>query len=108
MADAAARDQWQDVYERREPDQVSWFEPVPQTSLAWIAKADLPLDAAILDAGGGTSALACELARLGHTDVTVADISASALERAKAELGEASDRIDWVQADLRDHDFDRT
>ncbi len=98
---------WRDVYERREPQQVSWYEPSPETSLAWIARAELAPDAAILDAGGGTSALAGDLVRSGHTDVTVADISASAIERAKAELGPLAERVTWLQADLRTHAFDR-
>ena len=76
---------WQNVYGQREPAQLSWFEPVPETSLAWIAKANLPADATILDAGGGASRLAGELVGRGYSDITVADISTSAIERAKSE-----------------------
>ncbi len=104
---ASAEAHWQDVYGRREPQQVSWYEPSPETSLAWIARAELPPDAAILDAGGGTSALAGKLVRRGHTDVTVADISAGAIERSKVELGELAERITWLRTDLRSHTFDR-
>jgi SAM-dependent methyltransferase len=107
MADPGAEGHWQDVYGRREPAQVSWFEPVPATSLAWITKANLPADAAILDAGGGVSTLAGELVGRGYGDVTVADISTSAIERAKTELGGVGERITWIQADLRSHGFDR-
>jgi 2-polyprenyl-3-methyl-5-hydroxy-6-metoxy-1,4-benzoquinol methylase len=103
-----ARDHWQNVYGRREPDRVSWFEPVPRTSLDWIARADLPLDAAILDAGGGASTLAGELTARGYADVTVADISTAALERARAELGPDAEQIAWLAADLRTHTFDRS
>lgn len=98
---------WQDVYSQREPEQVSWYEPAPATSLEWIEKAGLPADAAILDAGGGTSALAGALVRGGYRDVTVADISAAAIKRAKAALGETAERITWIVADLRSHVFDR-
>jgi SAM-dependent methyltransferase len=65
------------------------------------------LNAAILDVGGGASRLASELSRSGHTDLTVADISAEALERAKADLGGSSGRVTWIVADMRDHDFNR-
>ena len=98
---------WQGVYQRREPDQVSWYEPMPETSLEWIEKAGVRSDAAILDAGGGASALAGELVRQGYADVTVADISASAIERSQAALGELAGQITWVVADLRSHRFDR-
>jgi SAM-dependent methyltransferase len=107
MANSDAASHWRDVYAHREPERLSWFESTPKTSLAWIAKANLPADAAILDAGGGPSKLAGELVRLGYTDVTVADIAAGAIERAKAELGDIGTRITWMQADLRSHDFDR-
>lgn len=107
MADASAEAHWQGVYERHDPHQVSWYEPTPDTSLALIASADLPLDAAIIDVGGGASRLAAELVGLGHEDVTVADISAQALERAQAELGEAAAKVTWIVADVRGHDFGR-
>ncbi len=98
---------WQGVYGAKDPTRVSWFEPVPETSLELIAAADLRADAAILDAGGGTSGLAGELLHRGYTDVTVADVSAAAIERAAAALGEDAQRIHWVQADLRKHRFER-
>lgn len=98
---------WQQVYEQHSPDQVSWYEPHPELSLALIAQAGLPSAAAILDAGGGASRLAGELLQLGYTDITVADISATALGRAQAELGAAADQIQWVEADLQHHQFAR-
>lgn len=98
---------WERVYEQREPDEVSWYEPLPQRSLALIASAHLGRNAAIIDVGGGTSSLAAELVSAGYVDVTVADISARALERARQEAGEAGERVDWVQADVRRHEFGR-
>ena len=67
----------------------------------------LPSDAAILDAGGGASRLAGELLVRGFSDVTVTDISAAALARARAELGERADAVTWVQGDLRTLDLGR-
>jgi SAM-dependent methyltransferase len=57
--------------------------------------------------GGGASRLAAELVRRGHRDVTVLDVSARALELAKADLGEAAGEVSWVEADVRSHDFGR-
>lgn len=101
------RAHWQRVYRERDPREVSWYEPAPEASLELIEEAGLTPDAAILDAGGGASSLAGHLLATGHTDVTVTDISEAALERAKRELGEAAGQIEWIQADLRDHDFGR-
>jgi SAM-dependent methyltransferase len=100
------REHWEQIYADREPDQVSWFEPVPSSSLAMIEGLGLPLDAPILDVGGGASRLAEELVRRGYADVTVADISGQALERAREGFQDA-DRVEWVLADVRDHDFGR-
>ena len=98
---------WNHVYDEREPDEVSWFEPTPATSLALIDELGLEDDAPILDAGGGASGLARELLGRGHSDVTVADISRAALDRARAELGAEAGRVRWEVADLRDHEFGR-
>jgi SAM-dependent methyltransferase len=39
--------------------------------------------------------------------VTVLDVSARALELARADLGEAAAEVNWVEADVRSHDFGR-
>lgn len=103
---ATEREHWERVYAEMAPDAVSWFEPTPRSSLAMIDELELPLDAPIVDVGGGASGLAGELLRRGYTDLTVVDISSEALERAREPLAEP-DRITWVVADLRNHDFGR-
>jgi SAM-dependent methyltransferase len=102
----ATQNHWQRVYDRREPGEMSWYEPAAEISLALIQEAQLPADAAIIDAGGGTSKLASQLLEAGYTDITVADISPQALQRAQLELTDI-ERIHWVQADLRSHNFGR-
>jgi SAM-dependent methyltransferase len=86
---------------------VSWFEPFPRASIELIEEAGLPKDAAIIDAGGGASSLAAELAERGYSDLTVADISAAAIERARQALGDRAEGISWLVRDLRDGDLDR-
>jgi SAM-dependent methyltransferase len=76
-------------------------------SLELIEEASLARGAAILDAGGGTSRLAGRLLAAGYTDITVADISEAALQRARAELGSLAERVSWLQVDLRTHRFKR-
>jgi len=98
---------WQRIYEQCENDELSWTEAEPTASLTLVDEARLPAGAAIIDAGAGTSKLAAELLRRGYGDVTVVDVSAAALERMKAELGDDASRIAWVEADVRDRDFGR-
>lgn len=103
-----SRAHWQRIFTDREPEEVSWFEEMPKTSIELIEEAAPPLDAGILDVGGGTSRLAGQLVTAGYTDVTVADISNTALQRARAELGAEANTVKWIEADVRDHDFGRT
>jgi SAM-dependent methyltransferase len=103
---AAEREHWERVYAEKPPDTVSWFEPTPRSSLAMIDELELPLDAPIIDVGGGTSGLAGELLDRGYTDLTVVDISSEALERARESLTEPG-RITGVVADVRGRSFGR-
>jgi ubiquinone/menaquinone biosynthesis C-methylase UbiE len=98
---------WQGIYEGNAPDEVSWYEPVPRASLELIEEAGVARDAAILDVGGGASSLAARLLDAGYTNVTVADISVAALERARSAFDGDAERISWVAADVRDHHFGR-
>jgi ubiquinone/menaquinone biosynthesis C-methylase UbiE len=98
---------WERVYARRDPEELSWHQASPRSSLELIEDAGLERSAAIVDVGGGVSDLAAALLRAGYSDITVADISRTALARAKARLGAESGRIAWVEADVRKHDFGR-
>jgi SAM-dependent methyltransferase len=102
------RAHWEHTHAAKEPDRVSWFQDLPARSLQLIEAAKLGLTAGIIDVGGGASSLAAELLRRGYTDVTVADISEGALDRAREALGEDSRRVRWLQADVRTYDFART
>lgn len=105
MTDERAR--WESTYAERTPETVSWFESRPQHSLELIEAAEVDHDAGILDVGGGASSLAAQLLDIGYQDITVADISQTALAHAEAELGGSAARFAWVVADIRTHSFDR-
>lgn len=106
MSDPAA-EHWRHVYSAGESAGLSWFEAVPAVSLRMIEVAGVRRDAAIIDVGGGASRLAGGLVERGYLDVTVADVSPTALATARAELGELAGAVDWVLADVRSHDFGR-
>ncbi len=92
---------WEKVYETKQPHEVSWTQKVPQTSLQFILAAGLNKDAAIIDVGGGDSNLVDFLLQEGYSNITVLDISAKALERAQARLGEKASLVQWIEADIR-------
>lgn len=80
----------------------SWFQETPATSLSFFEKYKIPQNAKIIDIGGGDSFLPDELLENGYTDITVLDISAAALERAKNRLGKKAEQIKWIVADAAD------
>ncbi len=90
---------WEKIYTSKQLDEVSWYQPKPLTSLHYIQSLNLQLNANIIDIGGGDSFLVDELLELGFTNISVLDISAAAIERAKNRLGEKSNIVQWIIAD---------
>ena len=98
--ETSSKNHWETVYETKNPDQVSWTQKIPQTSLDFIAACNLPTSAKIIDIGGGDSKLVDCLLALGYENITVLDISAKALEKAKLRLGEKAKRVTWIVSDV--------
>ena len=94
------REHWDEVYGRKRPDEVSWYRPHLERSLTYIDGAGLGREAAIIDVGGGASTLVDDLLTRGFTSLTVLDVSAKAIDAAKARLGEDAGRVRWLVADI--------
>ena len=93
------RAHWDRIYATKREAEVSWFEASPDASLAALARAGVTRGSAIIDVGGGASRLVDRLVLDGYEDVTVLDVSAAAIEAAKARLGKAAERMCWLVAD---------
>lgn len=91
---------WQSVYEKKKPDEVSWYQPHLAQSLSFIRSCDLPLDARIVDVGGGASTLVDDLVDAGYRNVVVIDLASTALEVASERLGSRADGVDWIVGDV--------
>lgn len=81
---------------------MSWTQPRPDTSLTLIDDLQLDGNDPIIDVGGGESRLADFLLQDGFTDITVLDISQTAIDHAKARLGPLSDRVTWIVSNVLD------
>lgn len=90
---------WESVYGTKAPDQVSWFRPHLETSLAFIERAAHGKETRIIDVGGGESTLVDDLLARGYGNITVLDISRTAIEVTKKRLGERSGCVAWITAD---------
>ena len=92
---------WENIYDTKQLQEVSWYQPTPTTSLALIEMLNLSSDAKIIDIGGGDSLLVDNLLQHGFMDLSVLDISGKALERAQHRLGsEHSEKVKWIEADI--------
>lgn len=103
MTSSTASDQkahWDEVYRGTSSDRLSWFQSHPSLSLELITAAAPSRDARIIDVGGGDSLLVDHLLEHGYKEVTVLDISGSAIERARSRLGDKADAIHWIVADV--------
>ncbi|SDJ55850.1 class I SAM-dependent methyltransferase [Chryseobacterium jejuense] len=94
------KNHWENVYETKNPDQVSWTQKKPQTSLNFINSFGLGKEAKIIDIGGGDSNLVDFLLEEGYENITVLDISAKALEKAQQRLGNKADKVKWIATDI--------
>lgn len=95
------KEHWEEIYGTKTPQEVSWTEKIPATSLNLIVKCQLPKFAKIIDIGGGDSLLVDHLLKAGYTNLTVLDISSKALERAKNRLGKNAEKVKWIVKDIR-------
>jgi len=91
---------WEIVYKTKNPDQVSWTQETPRTSLDFINSFKLKKTAKIIDIGGGDSTLVDFLLEEGFENITVLDISAKSLEKSKNRLGEKANKVNWIVSDI--------
>ncbi len=91
---------WENIYQTKDLQEVSWYQPTPSTSLDFLTRLKVPTTAKVIDVGGGDSFLVDHLLDMGYQDVTVLDISAAAISRAKQRLGERANQVKWIVADV--------
>jgi 2-polyprenyl-3-methyl-5-hydroxy-6-metoxy-1,4-benzoquinol methylase len=100
MATTGRRAHWQNVYQSKSEQQVSWSQPSPQPSLGLVEKFASDKHVSIVDVGGGASRLVDALLDRGFEDLTVLDLSDSALQSAKQRLGPRGAAVQWIAADI--------
>ena len=99
---------WETVYGTKQPNEVSWTQEIPQTSLDFIHSFNLDKKAKIIDIGGGDSKLVDYLLEEGFEDITVLDISEKALEKAQMRLGEKAKKVKWIVSDIAEFEPETT
>jgi len=78
---------WEHIYETKAPTQVSWYQEHAQYSLQFIRNTGIQKSDHIIDIGGGASTLVDDLLAAGFQQISVLDVSGTALEVARQRLG---------------------
>ena len=97
-----AKSHWEDIYQKKKPNEVSWTQEIPQTSIDFFKSFKLSKDSSIIDIGGGESKLVDYLLKQGYNNITVLDISKNAIEKAKKRIGINSDKVKWIVCDINE------
>jgi ubiquinone/menaquinone biosynthesis C-methylase UbiE len=95
-----AQTHWESIYGKKAADAVSWYRPHLDTSLELIEQAAPEFSASIIDIGGGESTLVDDLLARGYQNISVLDISQTAVDVNKWRLGSASEHVRWLVADI--------
>jgi 2-polyprenyl-3-methyl-5-hydroxy-6-metoxy-1,4-benzoquinol methylase len=94
------KEHWNEIYQTNLPDDVSWYQPRPELSLALIAATGAAKGSGIIDVGGGASTLTDCLLDAGYSSLAVLDLSGAALGHARTCLGERASAVEWFEADV--------
>jgi ubiquinone/menaquinone biosynthesis C-methylase UbiE len=100
MGEFSRQAHWHQVYKDKGENQVSWFQERPAISLELIEALGAKPSSAIIDIGGGASRLVDALIEQGYRDLTVLDLSESAVSVAKLRLGKRAAMVKWIVADV--------
>ena len=101
------KEHWDQVYSTKATTGVSWFQEHARLSLDLIDQTGVAKDAGIIDVGGGASTLVDDLLDLGYSNLTVLDLSSTALEKSKARIGDKARKVTWIAGDITQVDLPR-
>ncbi len=98
---------WEKVYSTKAAEAVSWYCAHLDTSLALIERAATRYSSSIIDVGGGESTLVDDLLARSYENITVLDVSQTAIDVTKKRLGLTAEQIHWLVADVTDAQLER-
>ncbi|HEX7976758.1 MAG TPA: class I SAM-dependent methyltransferase [Anaerolineales bacterium] len=99
-------DHWDRIYSAKPVQLLSWYEPRPEASLRLLDQCGLGVDDPLLDVGAGASTWIDCLIEKGFRRIYALDISAVALDRLRARLGEqGAKRVSWIVGDVTQPDW---
>ena len=103
-----AETHWERIYREKAADAVSWYRRHLERSLALIEQLAPDRSASIIDVGGGESTLVDDLLARGYQNVSVLDISQTAIEANRKRLGNLAQAVHWLVADITRSELEPT
>ena len=101
------KDHWETIYNQKAEVDLSWHQDDPSLSIELMQRAGLHLNTSVIDIGAGTSRVADRLLSMGLRDITVLDLSDSAISRSRSRLGDRDSHVRWIVADVTTWDAPR-
>ena len=89
---------WEHIYKTKKIDGVSWYQKTPSESIELIEKFSTKNSDKIIDIGCGKGFLADNLLKLNYENITLVDISLSALKEVKERLN--NERLNFIETDV--------
>ncbi len=95
------QEHWDRVYTTGEITRLGWYEEKAEKSLELINACELDREDCILDVGSGATTLIASLLDAGYRNIIATDLSAVALEKARARLSaQQAGLVRWVVTDI--------
>lgn len=98
-----SKSHWENVYQTKDIDQVSWYQAQDKKTLELIKSQNLQLSQNIIDVGSGASILIDQLLEAGYRNLHVLDLSKTALQKTKlraSEKGLDLGNVTWLVDDV--------
>ena len=97
---------WENIYQTKNIDGVSWYQETPYESIELIKKFSTTDSDMIIDIGCGKSFLADNLLKLNYKNITLVDISLNALKEVKDRLNNKS--LNFIETDVLNLKLEQT
>ncbi len=92
---------WDDIYKSKDHKKTSWYQQHSTISYDWILDIATQ-DDAIIDVGCGVSVLTDNLLEKGYTDISLLELSTSALNTTKSRLKKHSNKLTFYNKNILD------
>ena len=96
---------WENVYQTQDENKLSWYQDSPDSSVKLIESIEIQNDWNVIDVGGGTSSLIDYFIKRDIFNITILDISKSAIEKTKNRVANNNCNINWIVDDIINYKF---